>query len=299
MQVVKNMNWLALVALLVMALATASCGGGAAATSSPLSFHPSDGTSGNTVGNGATTLTTGNGGGSGSDASTIGNTGSDTDLHLPGGGGGSTSGTATGGTTYNPAVTVPPVETFANKAAPGDDDVTAWLKNCFETLPNPATSPSGVYQNASLQAWADAIFDGVNASRRSQGLAPLLREDHLDALAQAHARDMGLRDYFSHDCPDGVLMWDRWMAMHIPYANWAGENAAMGQESASEVVSEWMNSSGHRKNMLHDSAQWGGVGVYFDASDRDMPVKVIMEYADFRDDPAANDWYQFGDVYKQ
>jgi uncharacterized protein YkwD len=291
MQVVRNLNWMTLVALLVMALMSAGCAGGASAGSgSPLSFHPSgsDGTSGSTDNNvdpGATTVGTGGGGGNTSGGSL------DTDLHLPGGSG---TGTATGGSAYSPAITVPPVESFANNANPGEDDVTAWLKNCFETLPQ----GGNVYQNASLQAWADAVFDAVNVARRQNGLGPVEREDHLDALAQSHARDMGLRDYFAHDCPDGVLMWDRWLAMRIPYCNWAGENAAMGQESAQEVVNQWLNSPGHRKNMLHDSAEYAGVGVYFDTSDRDMPVKVIMEYADFRDSVTTNDWYQFGDVYR-
>ena len=286
MRVNRNYNWVALVALLVMAVVSASCAGGASVTTGPgLSFRPTGAgpapgnTPGNAIDNGATSV--------GGDADL------DTDLNLPGGG--SNSGAPTG-SAYSPAITVPPVESFANNAGPGDDDVTAWLKNCFETLPQGA---SGVYQNASLQAWADAVFDGVNGARRANGLAPLLREDHLDALAQSHARDMGLRDYFSHDCPDGVLMWDRWLAMRIPYAEWAGENAAMGQESAQEVADQWMASPGHRKNVLHETAQYCGVGVYFDASDRDMPIKVIMEYADFRGDPATNDWYQFGEVYSR
>jgi uncharacterized protein YkwD len=283
---VTNFKWMSLVALLVVAAMSASCAGGAGVTTGPaLTFRP--GTSNNDVDGGATTIGTGNGGNSSGGGSL------DTDLNLPGGGGGSTT---PSGNAFTPAITVPATESFANDAEPGEDDVTAWVKNCFETLPQ---GRSGVFQNASLQGWALAIFDETNRVRAANGLAPMEYEMHLEALAQAHARDMGLRDYFSHDCPDGVLMWDRWMAMRIPYAEWAGENAAMGQETAREVVEQWMQSPGHRKNMLHTSAAYCGVGVYFDASDRDMPLKIIMEYADFRDDPATNDWYQFGDVYRQ
>jgi uncharacterized protein YkwD len=279
------------------ALGTALCAGcsaGGGFTTSPSLFKPTtsggnnNGSTSTPVSGSGSTLITSPGGGTGG--------GGDTDLHLPGGGGG--GGTPVQGSGYSPAIATPATESFSNDADPGDDAATAWLKDCLETLPNPRTSGSGVFQNDSLQNWAYAIFEGVNAARAAEGLQELKYEPHLEMLAQAHARDMGLRDYFSHDSPDGLLMWDRWMAVHVPFVYWAGENAAAGQETAAEVVSQWLSSPGHHKNMMHDSAEYCGVGVYFDASDSSMPVKVIMEYAEFRDDPATSDWYELGDIYK-
>lgn len=275
----SNLKALALVAVLGTAL-LGSCAGGST-TALPGPFVP--GGNNNDGGNTPT---------SGSDNPTVigGGGGGDTDLNLPGSGG------AGHGASYVPTISVPGAESFSNDAPAGTDDVDAWLINCVETLPD---GNAGVFQNETLQNWAYAIFDGCNEARVQNGLAPMQYEPHLEVLAQAHARDMALRNYFSHDCPDGVLMWDRWQAIHVPYTNWAGENAAMGQETAQEVVQQWLSSPGHRRNLLNSQAEWGAVGVYFDASDSSMPIKVIMEYASFRDDPATNDWYDRGDVYRK
>jgi uncharacterized protein YkwD len=255
-----------------------SCGGGGGTTTSPglgINLPGSGGSrpSGSTGGTGTTRP----------------GTGSDTDLNIPGGGGAV-------GTGFMPSITVPPTESFSNDAAGVADDVDAWLINCVESLPS-TRSGSGVFQNESLQNWAYAIYEAANAAREAEGLEPMQYEPHLEVLAQAHARDMALRDYFGHDSPDGVLMWDRWLAMQVPYCNWAGENAAMGQETVSEVIEQWLRSPGHRKNLMKESAQWCGVGVYFDPSERDMPLTIIMEYANFRDDPMTHQWYERGDVF--
>jgi uncharacterized protein YkwD len=273
-------------AVLLGSALLASCGGAGVTIGPGLSFTPPPGNSNNDDNDGGTTPV------SGSDHTVIvgdGDGSSDTDLNLPGTGG------ADHGASYMPAITLPAPESFTNDAAPGEDDVQAWIKNCVETLPD---GSSGVFQNESLQNWAFAIFEATNRARVAAGLAPLEYEPNLEVLAQAHARDMALRNYFSHDCPDGVLMWDRWQALRVPYVNWAGENAAMGQETAQEVVDQWLSSPGHRRNMMHAEAQYCAVGVYFDASDSSMPIKVIAEYANFRDDPASHDWYQRGEVYR-
>jgi uncharacterized protein YkwD len=275
-----------LAAALTGALLSAGCAGGGGLTAGP-TLAPSS-SPGNISGSQTTVI----GGGS----TQVGSGGGDTDLNLPGGGGG--GGTAVQGSGYSPAIAIPASESFQDYSSRSDDDVTAYVKNLVETLPDPGASNSSVYQNESLQNWAYAIFEGANRARRAEGLAPLEYERHLEVLAQAHARDMGLRNYFGHDTPDGVLMWDRWMAMRIPYCNWAGENTAMGQETAQEVIDQWLTSPGHRKNMMHPDAQYVGVGVYFDADDASMPIKVVMELANFRDDPSSHDWYELGDVYR-
>lgn len=189
-----------------------------------------------------------------------------------------------------PAVVVPPAEYFKNIASPNEPITDQWLKNVYQPVPNPA-SPTSVYQNLSLAVWADEIYRGVNASRSSAGLGQLIRVPYLDALAQAQARDMALRNYFSHSNPEGMFVLQRLLALNPPGFNHLGENAAKGQESPGEVVTQWNASPGHRANIVGSSYQYTGVGVYYDPNDPTMPMHIVQVYVEFYKDPSGyNGW---------
>lgn len=285
----NNKSKVALIALLLLAGGLlGGCSGDA--TGLTAAFMPRPGS--NTTG-GTQQPATGDVRNDDADAVVNAGSGSDPGLNVPGAPG---TGAGTGNNVYIPAIDVPEQESFVKQSHSGEDDIEAWLKNCYETLPDPA-SPAGVYQNESLQNWAYTVHELSNRARKDNGLQPLRMHPNLEALAQAHARDMALRRYFSHDTPDGLLSWDRWMAIMPPYVNNASENAARGQETAQEVIDQWMSSPGHRRNLLNPDFEWTGVGVYFDPSDPEMPVHVIVEYGAFRDDPTAHDWYQRGAVW--
>jgi uncharacterized protein YkwD len=198
---------------------------------------------------------------------------------------------------FEPRVSFPPAETYRDNSSAGDTALERWLKNSYEPLPAQG-SAAGVYQNASLKAWADQIVSGMNAQRAAKGLGALSVELHLVAAAQSQARDMALRNYFAHDTPDGITTWDRFKALRFAYYDHAGENAAKGQESAAEVVSGWLNSEKHRKNMLNPDYRYVGVGVYFDSTDKTYPVHVIADFADFSHGFEKADWYERGEVYR-
>ncbi|WP_342669925.1 CAP domain-containing protein [Amycolatopsis jejuensis] len=87
----------------------------------------------------------------------------------------------------------------------------------------------------------------------------MAEEPHLDRAAQGHSDDMSARDYFSHDTPEGDDFADR--ITEAGYPRPGAENIAKGASSAEQVMQMWMNSSGHRDNILNCSLKKIGVGV--------------------------------------
>lgn len=102
------------------------------------------------------------------------------------------------------------------------------------------------------------VADLVNQERTKRGLKPLeLREDLVRA-AETKSKDMNDRGYFSHQSPTYGSPFDMLQQFGISYRT-AGENIAKGQRSAAEVMQSWMNSSGHRQNILNP--QYDSIGV--------------------------------------
>ncbi len=99
----------------------------------------------------------------------------------------------------------------------------------------------------------------TNAERERVGLSPLGLDPMLAAAADAHSRDMAARGYFAHTSPDGRTVSDRVVALGYRYSRVA-ENIAAGQTTAEEVVTGWMNSPGHRANILIPQLRQIGVG---------------------------------------
>lgn len=121
------------------------------------------------------------------------------------------------------------------------------------TAPDPTSAPE--------VAAAEQVITLVNEERARAGCAPLVRDDGLTRLAQAHSRDMAERGYFSHDDPEGRTPWDRAAAAGVD--NLGGENIAKGQTDAQTVMASWMASDGHRANILNCDFRTIGVGVHF------------------------------------
>ncbi|MBU2992724.1 CAP domain-containing protein [Octadecabacter sp. B2R22] len=98
----------------------------------------------------------------------------------------------------------------------------------------------------------------LNAARADTGLGPVRENARLSQAARFHATDMVANDYFSHTGRTGSSFTDR--ARAAGYACAAAENIASGQETESEVFTTWMNSSGHRRNILLRDAREFGIG---------------------------------------
>jgi uncharacterized protein YkwD len=101
----------------------------------------------------------------------------------------------------------------------------------------------------------------TNTQRAQHGCSALRVEVHLRTAARAHSKDMHVRHYFEHDSPDGRTPWDRIKA--AGYGQPGAENIAMGYATAQAVVDGWMNSPGHRANILNCSLKAVGIGVEY------------------------------------
>ncbi|WP_279401939.1 CAP domain-containing protein [Piscibacillus salipiscarius] len=103
------------------------------------------------------------------------------------------------------------------------------------------------------------VVDLTNKEREKQGLDPLEIAGKVNEAAQAKSVDMADNGYFSHTSPTYGSPFDMLEQFGVNYTA-AGENIAAGQKSAEEVVKQWMNSEGHRKNILNDSFTHIGIG---------------------------------------
>ncbi|MEU6096105.1 CAP domain-containing protein [Streptomyces sp. NPDC047079] len=105
-----------------------------------------------------------------------------------------------------------------------------------------------------------AVLDLVNQERAKVGCSPVSASSELTTLAQAFSEDMAARNFFDHTDPNGKDPWDRAAALGI--TDLGGENIARGQATAQDVMEAWMNSPGHRANILNCDFKTLGVGVH-------------------------------------
>ncbi|MFF8012670.1 CAP domain-containing protein [Streptomyces sp. NPDC007929] len=105
-----------------------------------------------------------------------------------------------------------------------------------------------------------AVVELTNRERTRHGLTPLSADPSLTSAAQAHSADMVARAFYAHTAPDGGQPWDRAAAAGSTRRS-IGENIACGQRSPADVVEGWMNSPGHRANILKPGFTHIGVGL--------------------------------------
>lgn len=105
------------------------------------------------------------------------------------------------------------------------------------------------------------VFQLVNQERAQRNLKPLTWNDQLAQVARAHSKDMSERNFMSHTNPDGLSPFDRMKNSGIRYTM-AAENIAAGQPTPEAVMEGWMNSPGHRENILNPDLTELGVGFY-------------------------------------
>lgn len=103
------------------------------------------------------------------------------------------------------------------------------------------------------------VLDLVNQERAKNGIAALTLNNELTHIATMKATDMKDKNYFSHNSPTYGTPFEMLQQFGVKYS-YAGENIAAGQTSASQVMNDWMNSSGHRANILNKNYTQLGVG---------------------------------------
>lgn len=127
----------------------------------------------------------------------------------------------------------------------------------------PQEEPDAPEESGGVQEAAEAVTSLVNAARQDAGLSELELDADLCAAAQARAQEIA--QSFSHTRPDGSSCFTILEEFGISYRA-AGENIAMGQRTPEEVMDGWMNSSGHRANILNGTFTSIGVGYYVDGA---------------------------------
>ncbi len=156
------------------------------------------------------------------------------------------------------APTETPTET--PEPSPTDDPLSTPSPTISESNPrddDPSTSGGG--NSGPISKLANEVITRTNAERQKAGCPPVTNNKTLRSVALAHSEDMAERDYFSHTSPEGDGPDDR--ASAAGYDAYSGENIALGYKSAEAVVKAWMESSGHRENILNCSSTEVGVGV--------------------------------------
>ena len=113
---------------------------------------------------------------------------------------------------------------------------------------------SNLEEMASLRAMAVAAFEGANQQRVAAGLPALVWDNDLEIAAAVRAAECV--QSFSHTRPDG----SDWYTVNAQIMH--GENLAYGYDSASSVVSAWMNSPSHKSNILYPSFTKGAIAIY-------------------------------------
>lgn len=110
-----------------------------------------------------------------------------------------------------------------------------------------------------VRAYEREVIRLVNAERTQRGLVPLTENWELSRVARWKSQDMKNARYFSHTSPTYGTPFQMIRAFGLSYRS-AGENIAMGYATPAAVVEGWMNSAGHRANILNASYTQIGVG---------------------------------------
>lgn len=162
---------------------------------------------------------------------------------------------------------LPPVDDPWEGEVPEDPSVDAEGE---DTLPvegeeEPQDIPDDPVADFLLQIEND-IFAMTNQERVAKGLSELFLCTYARAAARAHSQDMADNDYFAHTNLDGQTGGDRLSLVKIPWRRY-GENLAYTygyEDPAAASIEGWMNSPGHRENILNGKFTHVGVGVFCD-----------------------------------
>lgn len=114
-------------------------------------------------------------------------------------------------------------------------------------------------QTSSMNSDEKEVFDLINKQRTNNGLPALKNDSEVQKIARIKAQDMVDNNYFSHNSPTYGSPFDMLKSFKVSYKT-AGENIA-ANSSNSSAVTAWMNSSGHKANILNSSFNYTGIGV--------------------------------------
>lgn len=170
----------------------------------------------------------------------------------------SPSATATASPT--PSASAKPKKTASPKPTPSRTTHKATPPPSKAPASRPQATKPAAGQSGSSSA-AQQVVSLVNAERARAGCGPLTENSLLTRAAQGQSDDMAARDFFDHTNPDGDGPGERVTATGYQWSTY-GENIAKGQATAAEVMEGWMNSPGHRANILNCDFREIGIGLH-------------------------------------
>lgn len=164
-----------------------------------------------------------------------------------------------------PEENLPEVDVPETDAPEADLPGNSTPDNTPDSNPGNGSTEENVPED-SQHAFIQRVVDLVNAERAKEGLSPLTVNLNVQAAAQVRAKEC--EQYFSHTRPNGSSFATALWEQGVTYKS-AGENIAWGQRSPEEVMNAWMNSPGHRKNIMNPNFTTIGVGYYENAKGTD------------------------------
>lgn len=160
-----------------------------------------------------------------------------------------------------PAPTPTPKAPAAKPKTPATTKRTPAPRQTSQSAPGATATPAPTPSVRTDLSHA-GILDQINAQRRANGLGAITLNNTLSSAALAKAKHMADNNYFAHVAPDGTDDWSFIAQAGYTYRA-AGVNLAMGSfGSGQALVDAWMNSSGHRANILASFGREVGIGMY-------------------------------------
>ncbi|WP_458207455.1 CAP domain-containing protein [Haladaptatus sp. NG-SE-30] len=177
---------------------------------------------------------------------------------------------------------------FVGYPVPGAETLDSWQGAEVIEVPDDRPERLADPTDPQFRRWVEFyIHVYVNEERSERGLAPLEFDVGLREVARGHSTEMARKNYFAHVSPSGDDPGDRYRDADYYCLRGAGENIAYtyfdrqvrtetgavvryrtAEELARGVVSQWMNSTGHRENLLSENWEREGIGVYYTESGR-------------------------------
>ncbi|WP_143447884.1 CAP domain-containing protein [Kineosporia sp. R_H_3] len=168
--------------------------------------------------------------------------------------------TTTDGASREQVRTPAPTKSTTSKAAAKPSTSTT-TKTTRKPAPSTTKTTTAAGSGTTNNAAEAEVLRLVNVERGKVGCKPVTADATLTTVARAHSKDMAVKGYFSHDTPGGKDPFERMSDAGYKYS-WAAENIAAGQSDAAAVMDSWMNSKGHKANILNCKLTELGVGMW-------------------------------------
>ncbi len=146
--------------------------------------------------------------------------------------------------------------------------------NCGQSVPGTVKTSGSTGTVTSVNSMEKQVASLTNSERNAAGLGTLTLDSQLSKLARMKAEDMAKKGYFSHTSPTYGSAFDMMKKYGVSYRT-AGENIAKGQKTPESVMNGWMNSSGHRANILSSAYTHIGVGYAKDSKGNTYWVQIF------------------------